>query len=206
MNKNKFRYCTLLLINDDNHSKIFVSEKNKYYTRGVYKSIHIKILSEFEDIRKSYKFISSNMTDNYYRIDEPHIIKNCTILLIDDDDHSKVFFFGKKLYYTSNDCNNFGVDVDDYIFSDYEFFDEDYGDYDYYDDNNYDDDGSDYDDDSDDFYYDYDFYKVVYYKKSFNYFERLVSVKNNIVNLPSNNGYNQDTVLYATNFRISIIN
>ena len=24
-------YCTILLIDDDNHSKIFISEKNKYY-------------------------------------------------------------------------------------------------------------------------------------------------------------------------------
>ena len=27
MDGNKFRYCTLLLINDDNHSKIFSSKK-----------------------------------------------------------------------------------------------------------------------------------------------------------------------------------
>ena len=30
MDENKFRYCTLLLIDDDNHSKIFISEENKY--------------------------------------------------------------------------------------------------------------------------------------------------------------------------------
>ena len=73
------------------------------------------------------------------------------------------------MYYTSNDCNYFGVDVDDYIFNDYEFFDEDYGDYDY----------CDYDDDDD------DFYNKLYYKKPLNYFERLV--KNNIVNATSKN-------------------
>ena len=73
------------------------------------------------------------------------------------------------MYYTSNDCNDFGVDVDDYIFNDYEFFDEDYGDYDY----------CDYDDDDD------DFYNKLYYKKPLNYFERLV--KNNIVNATSKN-------------------
>ena len=41
MDENKFRFlknnirffedCTFLLIDDDNHSKIFISEKNKYY-------------------------------------------------------------------------------------------------------------------------------------------------------------------------------
>ena len=65
------------------------------------------------------------------------------------------------MYYTSNDCNYFGVDVDDYIFNDYEFYDYDYDDYDYY--------------------YDDDYYDVLYYKKPFNYFKRLVSHKNNIV-------------------------
>ena len=30
MDENKFRYCTLLLTDDDNHSKIFISEENKY--------------------------------------------------------------------------------------------------------------------------------------------------------------------------------
>ena len=34
MDENKFsRCCTILLIDDDNHSKIFVSEKNKYYIK-----------------------------------------------------------------------------------------------------------------------------------------------------------------------------
>ena len=98
MDKNNFRYCTFLLINNDNHSKIFVSEKNKYYIRSENKSIHIQILNEFKDIRKSHKinfFDTTNIcykiddiTHNYYKINRPHIIKNCTILLIDDDDHS----------------------------------------------------------------------------------------------------------------------
>ena len=39
---------------DDNHSKIFISEENKSCVRGDNKSIHIKILNEFKDIRKSY--------------------------------------------------------------------------------------------------------------------------------------------------------
>ena len=34
MDKNNFRYCTLLLIDDDNHSKIFISEKNNYYIKS----------------------------------------------------------------------------------------------------------------------------------------------------------------------------
>ena len=51
MDKNKIRYCMLLLINDYDHSKIFISEKNKYYIRDDNESIHVKILNEFEDIR-----------------------------------------------------------------------------------------------------------------------------------------------------------
>ena len=39
MDENKFRYCTLLLIDDDNHSKISISEKDKYCIRGDNKSI-----------------------------------------------------------------------------------------------------------------------------------------------------------------------
>ena len=44
MDRNKFRYCTLLFIDDDNHSKIFISEKDKYYVRGDNKLIHVNIL------------------------------------------------------------------------------------------------------------------------------------------------------------------
>ena len=128
-----------------------------------------------------------------------HIIKNCTISLIDDDDHSKIFISEKKLYYTSNDCDYFGVDVNDYELFDenYEFFDEDYENYDCYDDN-YDDDN--YDDDDDD----YDFYDKLYYRKPFNHFERLVSVKNNIENVISNDNYNNDITLFVNNCRILI--
>ena len=53
MSKNKFTYCTLLLIDEYNLSRICISEENKYYIRGDNKSIHIKILNEFKDIRKS---------------------------------------------------------------------------------------------------------------------------------------------------------
>ena len=207
MDKNNFRYCTLLLINDDNHSKIFISEKNKYYIKSDNKSIHIKILNEFKDIRKSYRINVDDITDNYYKIDKFHIIKNCTIWLIDDDDHSKIFISEKHLSYTSNDCYNFGVDVDDYeLFDeDYEFFDEDYEDYSYYDDN--------YDDDYDDYYYkevddddDDDFYNKLYYKKPFNYFEHLVSVKNNTVNLINNdNNHKHNITLLVDNINIFII-
>ena len=51
MDKNKFRYCILLLIDNDNHSKIFIFEENKYYTRVDNKSIHVKILNNFKDVR-----------------------------------------------------------------------------------------------------------------------------------------------------------
>ena len=214
MDKNNFRYCTLLLINNDNHSKIFVSEKNKYYIRSENKSIHIQILNEFKDIRKSHKinfFDTTNIcykiddiTHNYYKINRPHIIKNCTILLIDDDDHSKIFISEKNLYYTSNDCDYFGFDVNDYELFDenYKFFDEDNEDYDYYGDD-YDDDyykevNDDYDDDDD------DFYDKLHYRKPFNHFERLLSVKNNIVNLINNDNHNHNITLLVDNLRIFI--
>ena len=100
MDKNKFRYFTLLFINDNNHSKIFASERNKYYIRGDNKSIHVKILNEFKDIRKSFGinvidtgdnyYKIDDTTDNYYKTDKPRIKKHCTILLIDDDDYSKI--------------------------------------------------------------------------------------------------------------------
>ena len=81
MDKNKFRYCSLLFINDHDHSKIFISEKNKYYTRDAHESIHVKILSKFKDIRKSYKINVKDIINNYYKIDdEPHNIRHCTIL------------------------------------------------------------------------------------------------------------------------------
>ena len=153
MDKNKFIYCILLLIDNENHSKIFISEENKYYTRGDNKSIHVKILNNFKDIRKSYGINVIDTTDNYYKINEPSIIKHCTILLIDDYNHSKMFISEKNLYYTS--CANHDDDddfVNDDDFVDYEYFDDDDSDDDYY----------------DDFIVNYD--ELVYYKKSLNCF------------------------------------
>ena len=34
-------YCTILLIDDDNHSKIFISEKNNFYSNDEDKIIYI---------------------------------------------------------------------------------------------------------------------------------------------------------------------
>ena len=51
MEENKFRYCKLLLIDNDSNSKIFISEKNKYYIRNYNKSIHLTILNKFRDIK-----------------------------------------------------------------------------------------------------------------------------------------------------------
>ena len=105
MEKNKFRYWKLLLIDNDSNSKIFISEENKYCVRGDNKSIHVKILNEFKDIRKSYGINVIDITDNYYKINKPSIIKHCTILLIDDYDHSKIFTSEKNLYYFSRAYN-----------------------------------------------------------------------------------------------------
>ena len=183
MDKNKIRYCTLLLINDYNHSKIFSSEKNKYYIRDDNKSILIKILNEFEDIRKfCYKINVIDITDNYHKIDkEPRNIKHCTILLIDDDNHSKIFISEKKLCYISFAGNKY--DYDDYI-HDYDNF--------YYDDENDDD--------------DYDYYgELVYYNMPLNDFKRLVYDENNIiVNLINNDNYRHNIALLINDFNILI--
>ena len=122
MDENKFRSCKPLLIDDDNNNKIFISEKNKYCIRNYNKSIHIKILNKFKDIKKSHKINVNDITDNYYKINKHNIIKPCTILLIDEDDHSKIFISEKNLYFTSKDCNHFGVDIDNY--ENYDYFDD----------------------------------------------------------------------------------
>ena len=208
MDKNKFR-C--LLIDEYNHSRIFISEKNRYYIRRDNKSIHIQILNEFKDIRKSYGINVNDTTDNYYKIDdttdnnyfyeidEPYIIKHCTILLIDKDAHTKMFFPEKKSYYICNDFHN------DYDVDGYDYFGDACGDYDYYYCGDYDDNYGYYNcDDYYYYYYDNDYDGLVYYKMPLNYFERLVSVKNNIVNSSNNNGYNQTITLIINNCRIYI--
>ena len=111
------------MIDNDNHSKIFASEENRYYIKGNNKVIHIKLLNEFKDIGKSYGINVNDTTDNYYKINESNIIKHYTILLIDKDDHSKMFLSEKDLYYI---CKNFG---DAYDVDGYDYFDDDYGNY-----------------------------------------------------------------------------
>ena len=183
MEENKFIYFKLFLIDDDNNSKIFFSEKNKYYIRNYNKSIHVKILNEFKDITKSYGVNVIDTTDNYYKINEPSITKHCKILLIDDCNHSKIFISEKNLYYIS--CS--GDDDDDFV-NDGNFVDYDYFDYD--------------DDCHDDFIVNYD--ELVYYKKPLNYFERLVLVKDNIVNLINNDNHNHNITLLADNINIFV--
>ena len=67
MDKNKFsKHCTILLVDDDIRSKIFISEKNKYYIRyDDKKGICINILNKFKDI--------IDLTDNYYNIEKSDI-------------------------------------------------------------------------------------------------------------------------------------
>ena len=194
MDKNKFRYCTLLLINDQNHSKIFISKKNKYYIRDDNELIRIKILNEFKDIRKSYKTNVKDITDDYYKTDEPHIIRHCTILLIDDDNLKFLIILiisEKNLYYISCDgYKNYDYDDDN---DNYDNFDDEYDDYDDYD-----------DDDDDDFIIDYD-EEVAYYNKPLKDFKRLVYVENNsIVNLINNNNYRNNIKLLVDDFYIFI--
>ena len=84
MGENKIsRYCTILLIDDGNHSKIFVSEKNNYYCEyGDNRSIHVNILNEFKDIKKSHEINVIDLSDNHYDIYKSDIKKHCIILLI----------------------------------------------------------------------------------------------------------------------------
>ena len=67
LDRNKFRYCTLLLIDDYNHSKIFFSRKSKYYIWDDNKPVHVKTLNKFEEIRKFYEIsiCVKDITDNY---------------------------------------------------------------------------------------------------------------------------------------------
>ena len=93
MEENKFRYCKILLIDNDSNNKIFISEK-EYQVRNYNKSIHTKILNKFRDIKKSYKTNVNHTSDNYYKADNYYKTdKHCTILSIDDYDHSKMFIF-----------------------------------------------------------------------------------------------------------------
>ena len=182
MEENKFRYCIILLIDDDNHCKIFIVEKSKYYIKNDNKSVYIEILNEFKDIRKSHKIIVKDIINKYYNIDyEPNNMKYCKILLIDDDDHSKIFISKKKLY---------NVGVKHYVY-----------------------------DNCDDYYYKLfyiplnDFERLVLVKnniinlienKPSNYFERLVLAKNNIVNLIKSDNYRHNITLLLDNINIFI--
>ena len=113
-------------------------------------------------------------------------LRYCTLLLTDNDNHSKIFISEKKLYYIS-------YAVDKYYDDDYDYFDNYYfvDDYDYYDDSD--------DDCLNDFivnYYD----GLMYYKKPLNDFKRLVSVKNNIINLIDEDNYRNNTTLLVDGF------
>ena len=70
MRENKIsRYCTILLIDDDNHSKILVPEKNKCYREyGDNRSININIFNEFKAIKKSHEINVIDLSDNHYDI------------------------------------------------------------------------------------------------------------------------------------------
>ena len=95
MDENKIsRYCTISLIDDDNHSKIFVSKKDKYYREyGNNRSIHVNILNQFKDIKKSHEINVIDLSDNHYDIYKSDIKKYYTSLLIDDINTSKIFYF-----------------------------------------------------------------------------------------------------------------
>ena len=111
MDRRRIKYFKLLLIDDDNNSKIFVSELNKYYIRGCNKSIHVKILNKFEDINSyiSHKISVIDMISGYYENYKYFALKHCTILLTDDNDHSKIFISKKNSYFTSKDCDYFDI-------------------------------------------------------------------------------------------------
>ena len=96
MDGNKFRYCTFLLIDDDNHSKIFISKENKYYIKhDDNRLLRVKVKNRFEGIRESYEINVHDITDNYHNTDKPSIIKYCTIVLIDDIHTGRIYISEK---------------------------------------------------------------------------------------------------------------
>ena len=191
MDKNKFRYCTVLWIHEYNHSRIFISEKNRHYIRCNNKSIHVQILNEFNYIKKYHRINVYDITDihkidditdncckidditdnykidNYYKNEELGIIKHCTILLIDNDNHSKIFISEKNLYYVDNNLDDGYIYFNDDV-NGYAFFGYNYSNYDYYYCDDYDDDHDYYCCDFDNYSnYDYhdddDYNKLVYH-------------------------------------------
>ena len=114
MYRNKFRCCTLLLIDDDNHSKIFISKKNKCYIEyGNNRSLQVNILNEFKDIRNFYEIDVKDISDNYYNIVKCNIKKYCTILLIDDIHTGRVDISEKNMYYIGHVGDIGDLDDDD---------------------------------------------------------------------------------------------
>ena len=86
------------MIDDDNHGKIFVSEKNKYYIKyGYNRSINVNILNEFKDTKKSYKIDVIDLTNNYYNIYKSDTKKYCRVLLINDINASRIFISEKNM-------------------------------------------------------------------------------------------------------------
>ena len=170
----------------------------------------LKILENFYKIN-----VIDISNDDYYKFDDPRIIRHCTILLIDDDNHSKIFISKKKLYYISCFGDKY-YDYDDFDDDDYDDFDDDYNDIDEFDDDDdfddhdyndideFDDDDDDDDDYHDDFivnYYD----ELLYYNKPLNDFKHLVfDENNNIVNLINNNNYRHNITLLVDDFNILI--
>ena len=137
--------------------KYLCLKKNKYYIEyDDDKLVQTKFLNKFKDIRKFYNINVINITDNYYKYDKPNTKKYCTLLLIDDYDHGKIFISEKNIYYIRY--------------------------------NDGDDDNCD---------------RSVYYV-ILNNFERLVSVKNNIVNLIDNDKFKHNIILLVDDVRMFI--
>ena len=104
------------MIDDDNHSKIFISEKSKYCIEHVNnRSINISTLS-------SCNINVLDLTDNYYKFDIPNIKKYCTILLIDDN--GKIVISEKSMYYIKYKNNDDDWDKSMYyeILNDFDHF------------------------------------------------------------------------------------
>ena len=195
LNRKQPKNYMLLLIDDVNNSVIYASDINKYYITHN-QSIYIRSLDKFRYINKSNKINAIDTSDNYYNVmdtsDNYFAIKSCTILLIDDNDHSKIFISKKNSYFNNRDREYLDTDDSDYEVNKYEFFEEDYNDYD---DCYYDEVYDDIDQDDDDY---------LYYKRPFNDFESLISIKNNIVNQIDNNNHNNKINLPISHDRICI--
>ena len=84
------KYCTILLIDDINSSRIFISEKNMYNIRydddDCDESVYYKILNYFDCIEKSNRKNSVNLINNdNYKLEITLLVDDSKIFICEKD-------------------------------------------------------------------------------------------------------------------------